>query len=158
MSWQELFVASSSHHGRGTLDDQTTCPANEKAKGFISVFTPQTEHRPQIAHSTHMRSSTNRMFLFNPSIAFISASERQKSNIYSLEKRFILKLHFLFLQHTHLHDKHVGFLPDCWTNLKVLFNAGRAEALWDDHHSSLHIEPQGHLSCGFVVLFSNWYQ
>lgn len=30
---------------------------------------------------THMRSSTKRIFVFSPSIAFISASEREKSNI-----------------------------------------------------------------------------
>lgn len=31
------------------------------------------------------------------------------------------------------------------TNLKVLLYANMVEALWDDHHPSLHIEPQGHL-------------
>lgn len=41
------------------------------------------------------------------------------------------------------------------TNLKVLLDATRGEALWDDHHTSLHIEPQGHLGCVLVVLLRN---
>lgn len=44
------------------------------------------------------------------------------------------------------------------TYIKVLFNAGWSETLWDDHHSSLHVEPQAHLCSGLTVLFGDWLQ
>ncbi len=45
------------------------------------LFIRGTGRHSHSVHWTHMRSSTKRISLFSPSIAFMSASEREKSNI-----------------------------------------------------------------------------
>lgn len=120
-----------------------------------------TRHHSDSMKYTHMRSSTKRIFLFSPSIAFISASEREKSNICSVRNTPIaicFTWYFLFFRVTFCRIYTAVQTDGVRTNLKVLLYTSRVKALWDDHHSPLDVEPQGHLGCGLVVLFSNWCQ
>lgn len=39
--------------------------------------------------------------------------------------------------------------------LEIMFDPLRAEALWNHHNSSLHIEAQRHLGTALIVLLSN---
>lgn len=127
-------------------------PVETERRNSNHLFITGRKHHWAATCRTHMRSSTKRIFLLSPSIAFISASEREKSNICgSTTEHF--EMHFLFYTQ---HDDVICCLSCAThTNLKVLLDASRVEALRDDHHSSLQIEPQGHLGCGLVILFSN---
>lgn len=56
-------------------------PVESERRNSNHLFITGRKHRWAATRQTHMRSSTKRMFLLSPSMAFISASEREKSNI-----------------------------------------------------------------------------
>lgn len=130
-----------------TLDDQTTCWEN-KTEPLTTVL-----RNNKVLHKlcdTYMRSSTKRIFLFRPSIAFISSSDREKSNICSFDKT-VTNLDFFFL-FVFVLKKIKDVIK---TYIKVLLYASGAKALWNDNHSSLDVEPQAHLCCGLFILFGD---
>lgn len=133
------------HYEMDTLDGPPTCWG--KIKKIINICNYNKLRTRRCSCQTHMRSSTNRMFLFNPSMAVISSSEREKSKICSVCYTTSFTVHYstCMCSYFSLSKTHLEILPD----------VSGVEALRDDHDSSLHVEPQHHLGRRLVVLFGH---